>query len=169
MDYRIEHREHQQFLALARSFPNEISGDDNDHSIPDFWTECSEKNLIGPMQALRPKGKRDMYGLCSPLKDSETHFNYGIGIMLDEDTDQMELDHFIENGYSIWKTEPVDYAVFKCFGPDGNCLGETWSKFFKEFVPQTGYTQTDDTDYEVYFENGESGLFCELWVPVKKN
>ena len=169
MDYRMEHKEHQQFLALVRAFPNEISSDDNNHSIPDFWTECSEKNLIGPMQALRPEGKRDLYGLCSPLKDSETHFNYGIGIMLDEDTDQKELERFIRNGYSIWKTEPVDYAVFKCFGPDGNCLGETWSKFFNEFVPQTGYMQTDDTDYEIYFDNGESGLFCELWVPVKKN
>ena len=169
MDYRMEHKEHQQFLALARAFPNEISGDDNDHSIPDFWTECYEKNLIRPMQALRPEGKRDLYGLCSPLKGSKTHFNYGIGIELDKDTDQKELERFIKNGYSIWKTEPVDYAVFKCFGPDSNCLGETWSKFFNEFVPQTGYMQTDDTDYEIYFDNGESDLFCELWVPVKKN
>ena len=169
MDYRMEHREHQQFLALVRAFPNEISSDDNDRSIPDFWAECSEKNQIEPLKALRPEGKRDVYGLCSPLKDSETHFNYGIGIMLDADTEQSELDRFLKNGYSIWKTEPVDYAVFKCFGPDGNCLGETWSKFFKEFVPQTGYMQTDDTDYEIYFENGENGLFCELWVPVKKN
>ena len=168
MDYRIEHRERQQFIALVKAFPNEISNDDNDHSIPEFWTECSEKNLIEPMRVLRSEGKRDLYGLCSPLRDSETHFNYGIGIMIDEDTDTTKLEHFTQNGYSIWETEPADYAVFKCYGPDGDCLGETWSKFFKEFVPQTGYTQTDDTDYEIYFENGESGLFCELWVPVKK-
>ena len=169
MDYRMEHKESQQFLALVRALPNEITSDDNDHSIPDFWTECYEKNLIEPMQALRPEGKRDMYGLCSPLKDSETHFDYGIGIMLDEDTDQKELERFIKNGCSIWKTEPADYAVFKCFGSDSSCLGETWNKFFNEFAPQTGYMQTDDTDFEIYFENGESGLFCELWVPVKKN
>ena len=168
MDYRIEYRERQQFIALVRAFPNEISNDDDDHSIPDFWTECSEKNLIEPMRLLRTEGKRDLYGLCSPVRDSETHFNYGIGIMIDENTDTTKLEHFTQNGYSIWEAEPADYAVFKCFGPDGDCLGETWSKFFKEFVPQTGYTQTDDTDYEIYFENGESGLFCELWVPVKK-
>ena len=168
MDYRIEHRERQQFIALVKAFPNEISNDDNDHSIPDFWTECSEKNLIEPMRLLRTEGKRDLYGLCSPVRDSETHFNYGIGIMIDENTDTTKLKHFTQNGYSIWEAEPADYAVFKCYGPDGECLGETWSKFFKEFAPQTGYTQTDDTDYEIYFENGESGLFCELWVPVKK-
>lgn len=168
MDYRIEHREHQEFLALTKAFPNEIINDDDDHSIPDFWTECSDKNLIEPMKLLRAEGKRDLYGLCSPVRDNETHFNYGIGIILDKNTDTTNLEHFIENGYSIWKTKPVDYAVFQCFGSDGNCLGETWSKFFKEFVPQTGYTQTDDTDYEIYFEKGECGLFCELWIPVKK-
>lgn len=58
--------------------------------------------------------------------------------------------------------------MFKCFGPDGDCLGETWSKFFKEFIPQTGYRQTEGTDYELYPEKGESGLLCELWVPVKQ-
>lgn len=168
MDYRIEHRESQQFLALVRAFPNEISNDDDDHSIPDFWAECYEKNLIEPMKLLRPEGKRDLYGLCSPVKDSETHFNYGIGIAIDEDTDMAKIEQFTKNGYSMWKAEPADYAVFQCFGSNGNCLSETWSRFFKEFVPQTDYMQTDDTDYEIYFENGESGLFCELWVPVKK-
>lgn len=169
MDYRIEHRERQQFLALVKAFPNEISTDDTDHSIPDFWSECYEKNLIEPLQSLCAEGKRNLYGLCSPVKNGETNFNYGIGIMIDEDTDITELERFIQNGYSMWETTPADYAVFKCFGPDSNCLGETWSKFFKEFSPQTGYTQTDDTDYEIYFENGESGLFCELWIPVIKH
>ena len=169
MDYRMEHRGRQQFIALVKAFSNESINDDNDHSIPDFWTECSEKNLIEPMKLLRKEGKRDLYGLFSPVRDSETHFNYGIGIMIDDDTDMTKLEQFTNNGYSIWETKPVDYAMFKCFGSDGDCLGETWSKFFKEFVPQTGYTQTDDTDYEIYFEDGESGLFCELWVPVKKS
>ena len=78
------------------------------------------------------------------------------------------VQRMVENGYRMWKTEPVDYAVFRCMGADGDCIGEAWSKFFKEFVPQTGYVQTDDTDYEIYFENGESGLFCELWIPVRR-
>lgn len=168
MDYRIEHREGQRFIALVKSFPNEIINDDNDHSIPDFWKECSEKNLIEPMRMLRVEGKRDLYGLCGPAKDGETHFDYGIGIVIDGDTDAEKAEQFLKNGYSIWITEPVDYAVFKCFGNDGDCIGETWGKFFKEFVPQTGYAQTEDTDYEIYYEKSEAGLFCELWIPVKK-
>ena len=168
MDYRMEHRERQRFVALVRAFPNEISNDDNDHSIPDFWTECKEKDLIGPMTALRTDGKKDLYGLCAPLQDGETYFNYGIGILLDNDTDRAAAEQLMKQGYTLWETEPADYAVFQCSGPDGDCLGETWSRFFKEFSPQTGYVQTDDTDYEIYYENGEEDLFCELWIPVRK-
>ena len=168
MDYRIEHKEGQKFIAMVRAFSNEIINDDNDHSIPDFWGECYAKNLIEPMKLLRAEGKRDLYGLCSPATASETHFNYGIGVAVDRDTDMEKLEELAENGYSVWETEPADYAVFKCFGDDGDCLSRTWDQFFKEFVPQTGWTQTEDTDYEIYFENGESGLFCELWVPVEK-
>lgn len=168
MDYRMEHRGRQQFLAMVRDFPNEVAGDDNDHSIPDFWSECGQNNRVEPMRSLRPEGKRDVYGLCSPLKDGETHFRYGIGVLLDGDTDREGAARFLEEGYTLWETEPADYAVFSCIGTDGDCLGETWEKFFREFAPQTGYEQTDGTDYEVYFENGRKDLFCELWVPVKK-
>ena len=61
------------------------------------------------MKRLRPEGKKDVYGLCSPTRANETHFNYGIGVIIDA-----------------------------------------------------------DTDFEIYFEKGEKGLFCELWVPVRK-
>lgn len=168
MDYKMEHAEAQRFLALVRAFPNEISSDDNDRSIPDFWTECKEKNLLEPMLQLRTEGRRDLYGLCSPTKESETHFNYGIGIKIDEDTDCAKMEKLLKNGYTLWETQSADYAVFKCFGPDSSCIGEMWSKFFQEFVPQTGYVQTDDTDYEIYFEKGEKDLVCELWIPVIK-
>ncbi len=168
MDYRIERGASQKFLALVRAFPNEIINSDDDHSIPDFWAECYEKKLMERLKSLRPEGKRDVYGLCSPTKDNETHFHYGIGVMIDQNTDVSNLNALLNSGFSLWDTAVADYAVFKCFGSDGDCIGETWSRFFKEFVPQTGYAQTDDTDYEIYFENGEKGLFCELWIPVKK-
>ena len=87
------------------------------------------------MKQLRAAGKRDLYGLRSPVRDSETYFRYGIVVRLDEHTDSSQLGYFLEKGYSIWETEPADYAVFSCYGADGGCLGEAWSRFFKEFVP----------------------------------
>lgn len=43
-----------------------------------------------------------------------------------------------------------------------------WTKFFKEFLPQSGYEQCEEPDYEIYYENGEPGLFCEIWIPIVK-
>lgn len=168
MNYRFDSKGKQRFLTLVRAFPNVIINDENNHSIPDFWTECREKDLVERIRQLRPKGKRDLYGLCAPALENETHFNYGIGVIIDEDTDVSELDNILENGYTIWETKPLDYAVFKCYGNGADCISEIWTKFFKEFVPQTGYAQTDDTDYEFYPEIGEKGVFCELWIPVIK-
>lgn len=168
MNYRIENQGSQKFIAMVKSFPNESINDESDHSIPDFWGECHEKNRVEPMLSLRPQGKRDLYGLCSPTEKNETHFHYGIGVLIDGETDTSKLDALLADGYSLWETKPMDYAVFKCIGENGDCISETWSKFFKEFVPQTGYVQTDDTDYEIYYEKGGEGLFCELWIPVRK-
>ncbi len=168
MEYRIERRGNQKFIALVRAFSNEIINDENDHSIPDFWKECHDKNLVEQIRSLCPEGKRDLYGLCSPKQENENFFNYGIGVIIDEETKACDLEELKKEGFSVWETEPADYAVFKCYGQDGDCISETWSKFFKEFSPQTGYVQTDDTDYEIYFEKGENNLMCELWIPVVK-
>lgn len=46
MDYRIEHREGQQFIALVKSFPNESINDDNDCSILTFGQSVLKENLL---------------------------------------------------------------------------------------------------------------------------
>lgn len=166
MDYRIEKRGEQKFIAKVKAFNNEIINDETDHSIPDFWDECHEKNSIEVIRSLRSEGKRDLYGLCSPTTKDLATFNYGIGVILDDETNVEDLDTLLTLGFSLWKTEPVEYVVFKCMGNDGECIGQMWSYFFKEFIPNTKYIQTEDTDYEIYFENGEAGVFCELWIPV---
>lgn len=71
-------------------------------------------------------------------------------------------------GYCIWDVEPGTYVVFDCMGENGDCISDTWSKFYKEFLPQMGYEAEAKTDYEIYFEKGRKGLFCELWIPVKR-
>ena len=168
MDYKIISKGAQKFIALTRSFSNEIINDDSDFSIPLFWEECHEKGLVECIRNLRPVGKRDLYGLCSPKKDKNGCFEYGIGVIIDDDTDISKEAELLSSGYSIWETDPTDYVVLKCIGNDGSCITDVWSKFFKEFIPQSSYIQTDLTDYEIYFENGESNLFCELWIPVTK-
>ena len=168
MDYRMVQTKAQKFIALVRSFPNLIINDEDNHDIPDFWQECHEKNLVEPFRKLRPEGKRDLYGLCSPTKAGADSFEYGIGVLIDEDTSEFDLAEMEKAGYTIWDVKPGTYVVFDCMGEDGDCISETWAKFYKEFLPQMGYEAGQETDYEIYFEKGREGLFCELWIPVKK-
>ena len=168
MDYRIVKTKKQRFIALVREFSNEIINDDGNHDIPDFWAECHDRDLVTPIRNLRPEGKRDLYGLCTPTVQGKDTFAYGIGVIVDEDTIPFSEEKMTEQGYKIWDVEPRTYVVFECTGEDGDCISETWSKFYKEFIPQTGYESSDATDYEIYFEKGREGLFCELWIPIKK-
>ena len=168
MNYRIVQTEKQKFIAMVRSFSNEIINDEENHEIPDFWEECNKKNLIGPICALRPYGKRDLFGLCSPTKAGRDTFEYGIGVRLDGETAEFDLAEMEKQGYTVWDVAPGTYVVFECIGEDGDCISETWSRFYKEFLPQMGYEATEETDYEIYFEKGREDVFCELWIPLKK-
>ncbi len=168
MNYRIEEISKQRFIAKVRAFNNEIINDAGNHDIPDFWGECHEKKLIDEITNLRKAGKKDLYGLCSPTKENETTFDYGIGVIIDEDTDLDSVEVMLQKGYRTWEIDSGTYVVFKCYGNNGNCISEMWSRFLKEFLPQSEYEQTEDTDYEFYPDKGEHGLFCELWIPVKR-
>ena len=168
MEYNIVQTKQQKFLAIARDFPNTIINDESNHDIPDFWGECQDKNRIDPLLDLRPSGKKDLYGLCTPTLEGEDTFSYGIGVLMDEDTAGFDLADMESAGYRIWDVKAGTYVVFDCMGNDGDCISETWAKFYQEFLPQMGYEAESETDYEIYPENGKKGLFCELWIPVKK-
>ena len=168
MDYRIVQTKELKLIALVRSFRNEIINDDENQEIPNFWAECNEKQLLGPIWMLRPDGKRDLYGLCSPTKEGSDTFEYGIGVLIDEDTAEFDLAELEKAGFSIWDVKPGTYVVFDCIGKDEVCIRDTWAKFYKEFLPQMGYEAEEATDYELYYDNGRSDLFCELWIPIKK-
>lgn len=105
-----------EWIAVVRRFGNHIINNDENHDIPDFWEECENKNLITALLNLRSAGKRDLYGLCSPSKAGEDTFEYGIGILIDEDTQTFHLSDMDEAGYRIWDVKPGTYAVFDCIG-----------------------------------------------------
>ena len=168
MDHKIIHTKEQSFLAISKRFSNDIVNDESNHDIPDFWDECGNGGLIERLLDLRCDGKRDLFGLCSPAKEGEDTFEYGIGVLVDGDTLPFDIGAFTEHGYRIWDVCEGDYVVFECMGDDGDCISETWARFYNDFLPQSELEARDGTDYEVYYQNGKDGLFCELWVPIKR-
>ena len=168
MDYRIVQTKEKKFLALVREFSNGIINDEANHDVADFWGECNSNQMLSPIWMLREDGKRDLYGLCSPTTEGKDTFEYGIGIIIDEDTadfDQAELE---KKGFVIWDVNPGTYVVFDCVGENGDCITQTWSMFYKEFLPQMGYEASQETDYELYYDGTRPDIFCELWIKKKK-
>ena len=155
-------------IALVREFSNGIINDEANHDVADFWGECNSKQMLSPIWMLREDGKRDLYGLCSPTVEGKDTFEYGIGIIIDEDTAEFDQEDLEKKGFRIWDVNPGTYVVFDCVGEDGDCIAKTWTMFYKEFLPQMGYEASEETDYELYFDGTRPDVFCELWIPIKK-
>lgn len=158
MDYRIEKRDQFKLLAKIRKFRNESISEEGNTEIPDFWKTCGDN---GTFDILKQNTKKhDIYGACAPISKESSHFNYGIGMEYTGGN--------IPEGYDIWEVKPTVWAVFKCIGETGDCIGDTWGRIFSEFLPGSEYNMLDDTDFELYSENNGTDCFCEIWIPVKK-
>lgn len=158
MRYKIVEKENFEVLAKVKSFRNESISEENNTEIPDFWKECRENGTFDVLT--KHTTKHDIYGLCAPISKESTHFNYGIGMKYDGNS--------IPEGYEIWHVKPTLWAVFECIGNNPECIGETWDRIFKEFLPSSDYNMLDDTDFELYPESKNSDCFCEIWIPVEK-
>ena len=156
MQYRIEERAPFNVVAHVKAFPNTIIGDGENKDIANFWQEFIS---AGKLKTLKTHGKSpSLYGLCEALDKTAQTFNYGVGVATDLET--------APEGLVLWDVKPKLWAVFECVGSDGDCIGETWDKIFKEFLPNAPYDMLDDVDFELYPENGAKGVFCEVWIPV---
>lgn len=158
MDYKIVEKESFKLLAKVKEFSNETISDDSNTEIPDFWDECIKTGVIETLK--RNTVNHVTYGVCAPVSKESKYFDYGIGMEYNGSE--------VPAGYRIWDVKPTLWAVFKCIGNDGKCIGETWDRIFKEFLPCSEYIMLDDTDFELYSDNLESEVFCEVWIPVEK-
>lgn len=160
MEYRLVKRECFKVLVKAKQFRNEITADKENHEIPDFWEDCHKDGSVAELREMAASD--EMYGMCAPITKESSYFKYGIGVLPKEGVE-------VPEGYEIWKVNPTEWAVFKCIGNNGDCISETWDKIFSEFLPGANYTMLDDVDFEVYpWGNSEEGVFCEVWIPIKK-
>lgn len=158
MEYKIVEKEKFKLLAKVEAFRNESVSEDGNNEIPDFWDRCRAEGVFDILKQ-HAKGC-DIYGVCAPISKESNYFDYGIGMIYDGGE--------VPEGFRVWEVTPTLWAVFKCIGTDENCIGETWDKIFKEFLPGSDYNMLDADDFELYAENGEEDYFCEIWIPVER-
>lgn len=160
MNYRIVEKEPFKLIAKVKQFPNESVNEAGEevNEIPGFWEESMKSNVYDTLKA--HAASDDFYGVCAPISEESDYFDYGIGMVYDGSS--------VPEGYQVWEVNPTLWAVFSCIGDTPDCIGETWERIFKEFLPGSDYEMLDDTDFELYPANSEDDLFCEIWIPVKK-
>ncbi|WZL80750.1 AraC family transcriptional regulator [Vallitaleaceae bacterium 9-2] len=158
MEYKIVEKEKFNLLVKVEKFDNEIVGEEENTLIPDFWKRCNADDTFDVLKAHRVNG--DVYGACAPLSKEETHFEYGIG--------SLYAGGEVPSGFDVWEVKANQWAVFQCIGTDGQCIGETWDRIYKEFLPGSGYNMLDDIDFELYPTENAAECFCEIWIPVQK-
>jgi len=158
MHYRIEKREPFKFIAKVRNFDIRKTNEAGNTEISDFWKEEMDQGLFDQL-SLYAKNKAH-YGACSALEKDNNCFEYGIAMEYSGGKVPPE--------YSVWKVEHKTWAVFKCIGDSPECIGDVWEQILSEFLPGSEYTRVNTYDFEYYPEKIEDGLFCEIWIPVKK-
>lgn len=158
MDYKIVERENFKLLAKVESFRNECISEEDNTEIHDFWKTCEDNGVFNELS--KSTMNHDIYGVCAPINKESMYFNYGIAMEYNSGN--------VPEGFRIWDVNPTLWAVFKCIGKDGDCIGETWNRIFNEFLPSSDYNMLDDTDFELYSEENNSDCFCEIWIPVEK-
>lgn len=157
MDYKIVKQEPFKILARVKKFDNEIISRDDSTDIPDFWKACGKDDTFDVLK--KHTEKCEYYGVCTPVSKESNLFDYGIGVKYDSKA--------VPDGFELMNVKPTLWAVFQCKGENPDCISAVWDKIFKEFLPSSQYNMLDDVDYELYPENGESDLFCEVWIPVE--
>ncbi|MCC5893990.1 MAG: AraC family transcriptional regulator [Alkalibacterium sp.] len=160
VNYRIVERKPFRLIAKVEQFKNESIDESGEeiNEIPGFWERSMKSNVF---DILKEHSSTDgLYGVCAPISGGSDYFDYGIGMVYDGSP--------VPEGYHVWNVTPTMWAVFACIGDTPACIGETWEKIFKEFLPGSEYQMLEDTDFEYYPAQSEDHLFCEIWIPVKK-
>lgn len=159
MEYRIEKLPARQYLVCAQAFDSARVNEEGNHEIPDFWDVCIENGTLDVLKggAAGPS----LYGVCSPVSDTDGCFDYGIGVLAKEGA-------AIPDGLGLWTVPAHTYAVFACVGENADCIGDVWTRIFKEFLPQSPYDMVETYDLEYYPPERKDNLVCEVWLPVRK-
>lgn len=158
LDYRIERIKPFSLIVKKKAFPNEVAGDLNNPEISDFWKECIDNGTLNSLKNMVPV--KNTYGVCSHLSDSSTTFEYGIGVLQDE--------NMIQNDFDKWDITHAMWAVFDCIGTEISCIANTWNRIFNEFLVTSEYDMVDDSDFELYPAEHVNNVLCEIWIPIRR-
>ncbi len=153
MNYRIVERE--SFKVTGKIVTSSL----DNNIIPQFWDKCKKDGTIERLMEIGIN--QNTLGMCFGYND-EGFNDYMVGIETENDS------------YEEMKTTVVPKAVwlvFESVGPINPTLGNTWTRIYGEFLPQSIYKQAALPTIEKYFSSDvdSDDYLVEIWIPVTKD
>lgn len=161
MEYQIIKKE--KFKVAEKRGTHTVSNNENNRTIPQFWTKCHADGTVQRLTELS-KDKRRILGICySNPHSSESTFEYSVAAMIDEDRD-------IPEEFTVNEIPSRTWAVFQCRGAMPDAIQNMWHRICTEFLPSSDYELSGEMDIEAYDSGSmnDENYRSEIWVPVVK-
>ncbi len=150
MSYRIVEKE--SFKAAGKIVTSSLEN----NIIPQFWDRCKQDGTLDRLFEIGVNSHT--LGMCFGFNEEGIN-DYMVGI-------ETILDH--TEGLMTVTVPKSTWLVFESKGPINPTLGNTWSRIYGEFLPQSIYKQASLPTMEKYFGDNPDApdYFMEVWIPV---
>lgn len=153
MNYRVVERDRFRVAGkiVTSSLENNIT--------PQFWSACKQDGTVDRLIEIGVNPYT--LGICFGFND-EGFNDYMVGI-------ETVLD--AAEGLKVVEIPKTTWLVFDSIGPINPTLGNTWSRIYGEFLPQSVYRQAMLPTIEKYFSNDTDAedYHVEIWIPIVKH
>jgi AraC family transcriptional regulator len=150
MNYRIAEREN--FLVTGKIITSSLEN----NITPEFWNECKKNGTVDRLVEIGVNPCT--LGVCFGYND-EGFNDYMVGI-------ETVSDKYV--GLTTVIIPKSKWLVFESVGPVNPTLGETWTRIYSEFLPQSIYKQAALPTIEKYFGNDSNSdtYYVEIWISI---
>jgi AraC family transcriptional regulator len=152
MKIRIEKKSAFTVAGIKKTFRN-----DTENMLPGFWEE-TPKETYDKLRSLANADPKWFVGVCADFGDSH-EFDYYIAVA---------TTNTVPEGLVKYVVPAATWAILE---KDGDFL-ELHSRFWKEWLPSSGYRRADETipDVEVYpdADMPKENFNYEMWFPIVK-
>lgn len=169
MDYVVEKMKGFKVIGYEREFTFD-NGYDN---IPKFWCEIFKEKVEPIFQKEKPETEEEEaisnckigeFGICIDDIGEYGKFRYMIAGIYTEGK--------VPDGMVVYEIPELEWAKFKCVGPNPGAIQSVNTKIFKEWLPgNDSYEIAMGLNLEWYSQKGnqtDSDYESSIWLPVKR-
>jgi len=167
MKYRIEEKPAFQIFGIERIFPSDCESGEFPRSPAELWQACFQDGAYD--QLFQDAGESSgthfckIHGACSYRDTGEDSFPYMIFAFAEAESKT--------DGYAVAEIPAQTYAIFPsepfAWGKVVETIHALYERFYKEWLPGSGYELANEMNFEIYGGDEEMGQI-EMWYPIKK-